>query len=76
MASGNDPFRVTSAHGEDVAALAKMGVPACPARSAALRAHTLQSRERMRPRARPSPNRKYPKLAPSIHSASARAPNP
>jgi hypothetical protein len=76
MASGNDPFHVTSAPGEDVAALAKKGVPACPARSAALRAHTLPSRERMRQPARPSPNRKHPKLAPSIHSASGRAPHP
>jgi len=46
MASGNDPFLATSAPGEDVAALAKKGVPASPARSAALHAHTLPSRER------------------------------
>jgi hypothetical protein len=46
MASGNDPFLVIFAPGEDVAALAKKVVPASPARSAALHAHTLPSHER------------------------------
>jgi hypothetical protein len=46
MASGSDPFPVISVLGVDVVASAKKGVPAFPARSAALHAHTLPRRAR------------------------------
>ena len=46
MASGSDPFPVISAPGVDAVASAKKGVPAFPAKSAALHAHTLPNHER------------------------------
>jgi hypothetical protein len=46
MASGDDLFLVTCAHGEVAVARARMDAPVYPARNAALHAHTLPNHER------------------------------